>query len=431
MDFVRCVNPGETHEWLQKMNTDKEAKPIIQQPAQGTSMHGTGDQSAAQPLQESTKKELIDALRQNWQREVEGMRTYRDLARRERDTARRNVLLKLAEAEERHAQKWESKLAELGAAPPAEERSPGTRFKGWLRRQLGTEAALRQLEGEEDKDIARYEAQARNINDTEAQSMLREVRREEESHGRVIREMISPIGPQGMLDVMLRRERWHKRGGGWLGDAIYGANDGLGAVFGIVSGVAGYTGGSNLVLISGLAGMLASALSMGSGAFLATKSEREVYEAEIGREKNEIEEEPEEEKEELSLFYQLKGFTEEEAGLLSTRLAEKPEQFLRTMAHEELGLSEENFPNPWTAALSAMLSTGLGAFIPIIPFFFLQGIPAIIAAAIISLLAHFAVGAAKTLVTGRSWFNSGLEMTVVGAVEAVITYALGLTFRAA
>src|SRR2546425_12982610 len=87
--------------------------------------------------------------------------------------------------------------------------------------------------------------------------------------------------------------------------------------------------------------------------------------------------------------------------------------------------SEENFPHPWTAALSAMLSTGLGAFIPIIPFFFLEGIPAIIAAAIISLLAHFAVGAAKTLVTGRSWFNSGMEMTVVGAVEAGITYVLG------
>jgi VIT1/CCC1 family predicted Fe2+/Mn2+ transporter/rubrerythrin len=377
-----------------------------------------------------TRRELIAALQQNWQREMEGVRTYRNLAQNERDKARRNVLEKLAEAEARHAQKWERKLTELGAEPPTERLTPGTRFKGWLHRQLGTEAALRSIENEEDKDIARYEAQARSINDTDAQNMLREVRREEEGHGRIIREIIKPIGPQGMLDVMLRRERWHKRGGGWLGNAIYGANDGLGAVFGIVSGVAGYTGGSHLVLISGLAGMLASALSMGSGAFLATKSEREVFEAEIQREKNEIEEEPEEEKEELSLFYQLKGFTEEEAELLSTRLAEKPEQFLRTMAHEELGLSEENFPNPWTAALSAMLSTGLGAFIPIIPFFFLQGIPAIIAAAIISLFAHFAVGAAKTLVTGRSWFNSGMEMTVVGAVEAVITYALGLAFRA-
>ena len=380
---------------------------------------------------EETKRELIAALQQNWQREVQGARTYRDLARNESDRAKRGVLEKLAEAETRHAQRWERKLAELGAEPPREERTLGVRFKGWLHRQLGTEAALRRMEGEEDKDIARYEAQARSINDTEAQTMLREVRREEESHGRIIRDIISPIGPQGMLDLMLRRERWHKRGGGWLGDAIYGANDGLGAVFGIVSGVAGYTGGSNLVLISGLAGMLASALSMGSGAFLATKSEREVYEAEIGREEHEIEEEPEEEKEELALFYQLKGFTKDEANLLATRLSEKPDQFLRTLAHEELGLSEENFPKPWVAALSAMLSTAFGAFIPIIPFFFLQGIPAIIAAAIISLAAHFAVGAAKTLVTGRSWFNSGLEMTVVGAVEAVITYALGLTFKAA
>src|SRR5712691_262714 len=201
------------------------------------------------PLTDTTKRELIAALKQNWQREMEGVHTYSDLARNERDASRRAVLVKMAEAEARHAQKWEQKLAELGAEAPKEERTLKMRLQGWLRRQLGTEAALRQLEGEEDKDIARYEAQARNINDTEAQTMLREVRREEESHGRVIREMISPIGPQGMLDVMLRRERWHKRGGGWLGDALYGANDGLGAVFGIVSGVAGYTGGSNLVLI--------------------------------------------------------------------------------------------------------------------------------------------------------------------------------------
>jgi VIT1/CCC1 family predicted Fe2+/Mn2+ transporter/rubrerythrin len=384
---------------------------------------------ASPPLQESTRQALIATLHQNWQREMEGMRTYRSLAEREKDQNRRRVLLKLAAAEERHAQKWERKLGELGAPLPREKRTWSVRFKDWTRRQVGTEAALRQMEGEEDRDIARYESQARALNDLEAQQMLREVKREEEGHGRVIREIITPIGPQGMLDVMLRRERWHKRGGGWLGDAIYGANDGLGAVFGIVSGVAGATNAaSHIVLISGLAGMLASALSMGSGAYLATKSEREVYEAEIGRERREIEADPEEERAELSLMYQLKGFSEEEANLLVTRLSEQPEQFLRTMAHEELGLSEERFPNPWTSALSAMISTGLGAFIPIIPFFFLSGTPAILAAAGISLVAHFAVGAAKTLVTGRSWISSGTEMTVVGAIEAVITYALGIVF---
>ena len=406
------------------MSADKNTEKI-EGPGSETGKEATG----AQPLQEATKRELVAALNQNWQREIEGMRTYRDLAANERDQGRRNVLLKLAQAEERHAQNWEHKLAELGAPAPQERRTLSTRFKSWTRLQVGTEAALRHMEGEEDRDIARYESQARSLNDVEAQNMLREVRREEEGHGRVIREIIKPIGTQGMLDVMLRRERWHKRGGGWLGDAIYGANDGLGAVFGIVSGVAGATGSaSHIVLISGLAGMLASALSMGSGAYLATKSEREVYEAEIGRERGEIEEDPDEEREELSLMYQLKGFSEDEANLLATRLSEQPEQFLRTMAHEELGLSEDSFPNPWTAAVSAMVSTAIGAFIPIIPFFFMSGIPAILAAAGISLVAHFLVGAAKTLVTGRSWLSSGTEMTVVGAIEAVITYALGVAF---
>jgi len=132
------------------VSTDKEIELTIQQASQSsTSANGAG--STAQPLQESTQKELIAALQQNWQREIEGVRTYRDLAQRERDPARRNVLLKLADAEQRHAQKWERKLAELGAEPPQEKQTLGIRFKGWVLRQLGTEAALRQLEGEEDK----------------------------------------------------------------------------------------------------------------------------------------------------------------------------------------------------------------------------------------------------------------------------------------
>jgi vacuolar iron transporter family protein len=377
----------------------------------------------------SATAQLVAALQQNWQREVEGAHTYRDLAAREKDANKRAVLQRLAEAEERHARKWERKLAELGAAPPTFALTWRHRLRDAIMRGIGTDAALRRMEAAEDVDIARYEAHARSVTDEEAAKMLREVRREEEAHGRVVRELVAPEGPQGVLEVILRRERWHKRGGGWIGDAIYGANDGLGAVFGIVSGVAGATtGNSRVVLIAGLAGMLASALSMGSGAYLATKSEREIYQAELDRERKEIEADPEEEKEELALFYQLKGFTEEESHRLAERLSERPEQFLHTLAHEELGLSEESFPNPAVAALSAAVSTGIGAFIPIIPFFFLSGIPAVLWAAGISLVAHFAVGAAKTLITGRSVWASGTEMTVVGAIEAAITYGLGLAF---
>lgn len=379
----------------------------------------------------SAQAQLVAALQQNWRREIEGARMYHDLAARESDSNKRGILERLAQAEERHADKWERKLAELGAAPAPLTVTWRDRLQRFINRGIGTDAALRRMEAAEDQDIARYEAHARGVSDVEAAQMLREVRREEEAHGRIIRDMIAPEGPQSMLDVMLRREHWHKRGGGWIGDAIYGANDGLGAVFGIVSGVAGATASNNqAVLIAGLAGMMASALSMGSGAYLATKSEREIYQAEIDRERREIEDDPEEEKEELALFYQLKGFSEEESKTLADRLSTQPEQFLNALAHEELGLNQESFPNPLVSALSATVSTGIGAFIPIIPFFFLSGIAAVIWAAAISLVAHFAVGAAKTVITGRSWLVSGSEMTVVGAVEAIITYALGVLFHA-
>ncbi len=99
---------------------------------------------------------------------------------------------------------------------------------------------------------------------------------------------------------------------------------------------------------------------------------------------------------------------------------------LKALAHEELGLSQERLPRPWTSAFSSMASTALGAFLPVIPFFFATGVPAIVSAAAISILAHFAVGAAKSLVTARSWWASGLEMTLVAVIAGSVTYALGL-----
>jgi len=172
--------------------------------------------------------------------------------------------------------------------------------------------------------------------------------------------------------------------------------------------------------------MVASAFSMGSGAYLAVKSEKEVHEAELGRERKEIKDHPEEEQEELSLFYQLKGFTEAEANAMAARMAENPEEMLRTLAHEELGLSEQAFSNPWQSAVSATAATAVGAAVPVLPYLFIGGLPALITSFIISTAAHFAVGAAKVVVTGRSWWKSGLEMMVIGLGEAAITYGIGL-----
>jgi VIT1/CCC1 family predicted Fe2+/Mn2+ transporter/rubrerythrin len=363
-----------------------------------------------------------------WQREVEAAATYRHLADRERDPRRRDILIRLAEQEEKHAARWSERIAAAtGKAPDPQEVERGL---SWFQRISDPNVVLHRLEQEENKAEAEYEQLMARLTDPADRRIAEEAMLEERDHAVVLRTLAGGKipSPRSTLDTILGRERWHVRGTGWIGDAIYGVNDGLGAVFGIVSGMAGYTGGSEVVLAAGLAGTLASALSMGSGAYLAAKSQREVYESEIARERTEIEEDPHEEVLELELFYQLKGFSAEEARTMAERLQKEPKQFLRSLVHEELGLSEEAFPNPWRSTVSATISTAIGGFIPIIPFFFTVGMPAVIASFIISTIAHFAVGASKALVTTRSWWASGLEMTLVGVVEAAITYGLGLAF---
>jgi VIT1/CCC1 family predicted Fe2+/Mn2+ transporter len=361
-----------------------------------------------------------------WRREVEAAHTYKLLADRETDPKRREILLRLAEQEDKHAARWSERiLAATGRAPDPREVERGLT---WFQRIGDSSVVLHRLEQEETKAEAEYDQLMTRLSDPDDRRIAEEAMLEERDHAVVLRTLAGgkiPT-PRSTLDTILRRERWHVRGAGWIGDAIYGVNDGLGAVFGIVSGMAGYTGGSEVVLAAGLAGTLASALSMGAGAYLAAKSQREVYESEVARERAEIEEDPHEEMLELELFYQLKGFSVEESRAMAERIHKEPKQFLRALVQEELGLSEENFPTPWRSTLSASVSTAIGGFIPIIPFFFTVGMPAVVASFIISTIAHFAVGASKALVTSRPWWATGAEMTIVGIIEAAVTYGLGL-----
>jgi len=390
--------------------------------------------SASNPSDGATdRRETVDVIRRNWRAEVETAQVYRDLAEREQDEKRKGILLRMAEAEERHAARWEQKLRDMGEPIPQLEDTVWTRLKRRFTRSLGTDIAIRRMEVAEEKHEREFSAQRDEAlkNEDDVREFLRTSALEEKAHARALNVMAGPPNPQSALDTILKRERWHGRGGSWVADAIYGVNDGLGAVFGIVSGVAGATNNQqHIILISGLAGMVASSLSMGAGAYLAVKSEGEVYEAEIAREKAEVEENPEEEIEEMSLFYQLQGFSPEESQKMAERLAEQPEQLVQAMAQSELGLSEHRFPNPWKSSASAAISTAIGAFIPIIPFFFMTGIPAVIAAFAVSIVAHFVVGAVKSLITLRSWWASGMEMTMVGVIEAAVTYGLGLAFGA-
>lgn len=375
---------------------------------------------------------FISGLQEALRRERATRRLYHALAQRETNEARRNALLGLAETEAGHAKRWAQRLQELGASIPPDRDSLPEKVWRWVMVQSGTDNALKRAESNEVDDTVLYASLAEAAPTEDDRKAVQGVLHDEQVHGGAMQrsgqQAPAVAGPQVTLDTILHRESWHRSGGGWIGQAIYGANDGLGAVFGIVSGVAGATAGGPAVLIAGLAGMMASALSMGSGAYLATKTEREVQEAELRRERQELETHPEEEEEELALFYQLKGVPADEAKVLAKRLIAQPESALKTLGSEELGLSEQSFPNPWVAAWSAMISTAAGAFVPIVPFFFTSGYPAIIASFVISTLAHFAIGSAKTVVTGLSPWRSGAEMTIVGLGEALITYALGLAF---
>jgi len=377
----------------------------------------------------SERERLISGLRQAWRDEMASARNYRALAKREPNPEKSAILLRLAEAEDKHAVNWAARLRELGAAPGEYRETLVEQARRWALVQSGTDTAAVKLEALEDGADAMYDDLAKIAPSEEMRQQLVEAQTEERSHSRVLSEFTEGSVPpaQRKLNKILGTERWHVTGAGWIGQAIYGVNDGLGAAFGVVSGVAGATNvNGKFVLLSGLATAIASALSMGSGAYLATKSEREVSEAEIGRERMEIETEPEQEREEMELFYQLKGFSPEEAKTLAAKLAEQPEQLLKALAHEELGLSEKAFPNPWKSAVSAMLSTAAGAIVPVIPFIFFTGTTALVWSFAISTLAHFLVGASKTIVTGRSWLKSGAEMTIVGVGEAVVTYCIGL-----
>jgi vacuolar iron transporter family protein len=375
-------------------------------------------------VSEITGQKLIDTIAHNWSLEMDGTAMYAALAERERIPERRKVFQMLSDLERKHALSWEKRLKDLGGNVPASHSG-----KAHAVRVADTPGGMHEIIlaiiAEERRDVSSYLRQMRAISDPETREILREVVLDEFAHGHVLTRMLDQSEARGALDYLLHRKR--QGTGSWIGDAVYGVNDGLGAIFGIVSGVSGATlGDSRMVLLAGVAGVVASALSMGSGAYLAAKSEREIFEAEIHREKQALADHPEAAKEELSIFYQLKGVPEEDANRISEYLAANEDQFLSTMAAEKLNLTEEGLSDPIKSAVSGSLSTALGAFVPIIPFFFMKGYQAVIAAAVVSLVAHFAVGAAKSLVTVRSWWSSGWEMTVVGAVEGIVTYLIGI-----
>ncbi len=190
-------------------------------------------------------------------------------------------------------------------------------------------------------------------------------------------------------------------------------------------GVAGANPGNATVVLAGVAGLLAGAFSMALGEWISVTSSREAAEAQIAAEREELERMPEAEQEELALIYQAKGLPEAQANELAARIMTDPESALGVLAREELGIVPEELGSPWTAALASFILFGIGALLPVLPFFFTGGVTGIVLSAILAGLGLFVLGSAITLLTGRSAWYSGGRQLILGLVIATITFAIG------
>ncbi len=217
-------------------------------------------------------------------------------------------------------------------------------------------------------------------------------------------------------------------GGGNLRAAVFGVSDGLVSNASLILGVSGANTDSHLVLLSGVAGLAAGAFAMAAGEYVSVRSQRELYEYQIALERDELEEYPEAEAQELALIYVAKGLPQRDADKLAKKLVSDPEHALDTLAREELGLNPGELGSPLGAAASSFAAFATGAAVPLVPFFFASGKSALGIAIGATAVALFAVGAILSLFTGRSAWRSGLRTLALGALAGAITFAIGRMF---
>ena len=350
----------------------------------------------------------------HWQDEADAAFLYLVLAGQEPDQHRKDVYMKLAAVEERHVQMWEKLLRDHGHIVTRAKPSLNARVRAWFGRRFGTRLLLPLLLREEGQEVKGYLNLHNESRLPAAQEVSLQLAKESAAHA----ETLAGLTGRGS-------EPWHKTGsGGFLRNVVYGFNDGLTANFGLVAGVIGAAVQPHVIMISGVAGMIADALSMGSSGYLAAKSEQEVYAHEIAMEKEEIRLMPEVEEEELALLYQTKGVDPRTARRMAEEVMRDPERALSEQVREELKIGEAH-STPFKEGWVTGIATAIGAFIPVAPFLVLDTKPAMWTAFSIAMVSHFGVGAARSFFTGRGVFRSGIDMFVVGLGVAAVGYLVG------
>jgi len=359
----------------------------------------------------------LHTFEHHWHDEADAAFLYRILAGSEPDEKKKDIYARLAEVEDRHVVVWGDLMAKHGHSPGKFKPSTRARVLARLGKVFGPGFLLPMLLEEEGREVKQYLDMHRATpvgapGGGEALTLAKE----SAEHATTLAGIAGKSG-----------EPWHRTGsGGFLRNVVYGFNDGLTANFGLVAGVIGasVTQQHQAVIVAGVAGLIADALSMGSSGYLAAKSEREVYEYEIAMERDEIALMPEIERDELALISEAKGMDQQSAHKLATQVMADPERMLVEQVQEELKIGEQTI-SPFREGWVTGLATAIGAIIPVFPFFVADGSTAIFLSFALSMLSHFLVGAARSVVTGRGVFRSGLDMFVVGLGVAIVGYFAG------
>ncbi len=360
---------------------------------------------------------------------------YASLAEVASNPQARRRLKALAETERRHAQAW-AELLSLSDVKLSSRRPYVTaRVLAMLARVVGIGPALALAGLAEGQVLRSYLTQVSTVSSQQAQGVLRRVLPEELDHQtpEEVADRPDDARPEAVAD-----EEWHAGGAESIRNVIYGVNDGLTATLGVLAGVGGASIDPRVVLIGGLSAMVASGVSMAGGAYLATKSQREVFEGQLAREAAEIEAMPELEKIELIDIYRSKGLTADEAKTIVDRITKDKKVWLETQAREELGLDVSQFENPAREGLVAGISTLIGGAIPVVGYLVgrllvgsqFSGLGSLAIAFLFCAAFLFLIGSARSFFTGKGGVRSGLEMLGVGTVVAALTYGVGVLFRA-
>jgi len=330
----------------------------------------------------------------SWYEEQRSAYLYRLLAELESGTPRSCLFSELSREADAQSRIWADAAVKQGAAVPRFRLDTRTRIVAWLTRRFGAQRMRSVLVAMKVRGMSVYSS-------------------------------LEPGHPMPAAGGGPERRHRGLAGGGNLRAAVFGVNDGLVSNASLILGVAGAGAEPGVIVLTGVAGLLAGAFSMAAGEYVSVRSQREMYEYQIALEREELAEYPEEEAAELALIYAARGLPGEEAKRLADAMIADPERGLDALAREELGLNPDELGSPWGAGISSFGSFAAGALVPLAPFLLARGDLALIGSIAASAVALFLVGVTLSLFTGRHAFRGGLRMLAIGAAAGALTFGIG------